>query len=116
MSAESWALAIVTVASNQRMKLTLSLRSEKRYPDGVVGQFTFAQCSLCANPLGRCEEHRATAKQPGCGRDRRRAATRVIDRHAGAGLLVEQLRSPGCVRNSRGRYAVARQARALRGE
>jgi hypothetical protein len=59
---------------------------------------------------------RDTAKRTGCGRDRRCAASRVIDRHSGAGRLVEQLQSPGCVRNSRGRYAVARQARALRGE
>jgi len=29
----------------------LLARWERRYPDGVVGQFAFAQCSLCANPV-----------------------------------------------------------------
>ena len=34
----------------------LSLRSEKRYPVGVVGQFTNAHGSLCASPLGSSVE------------------------------------------------------------
>jgi hypothetical protein len=58
---------------------------------------------------------RGTAKRMGCGRDLRDAATRVIDRHSGAGQFAEQQQSPRLVVISRDRCAVARVAQALRG-